>query len=288
MSMKRLAIPLCAICVLLAVAGLLELFAIVFSMNSQAVASEGDSSRGSVSLVKQVKSAVVHERNAQKAREADAIMSARSLVESGAIELNGAALDQETAEKLVGSAAGFASLVQYVDQLAVLPSGCELVATAVAMNAEGAEVSAVDLANRLRFGSNIARDYLGDPIRDGGGLPPVVVAAANQVAVERSLGVRAVDMTGTTSDGVLALVRLGYPVVTWVTEGLEKPRFVGTAAEGLQWYTPEHCVVVYGVEDGEVLVSDSLEGLVRRDLQDFSQVYEACGCKSLMIIPDAV
>ncbi|MBQ9002722.1 MAG: C39 family peptidase [Eggerthellaceae bacterium] len=285
MSMKRLAIPLCAVFSLLVIAGILEMYVVLVPSSTEAVAAEGASSATHTPVLSQVKTAIVFEQRAELARQNEASVSVRSLVEPGTIVVDGAPITQAQAEALVNAGDDFAANVRYIDQKAVLPSGCELVALAVAMNAEGVEVSPGDFVEHLRIGSNAATDYLGDPLRNGGGLPPTVVAAANAWASSRNVGTRAFDLTGTAFSGVLALAKLGYPVVAWTTEGLEKPLFDGAEQSGLQWYSPEHCVVIYGVDGDDVLVSDSLEGLVRRNLSQFASIYEACGNKAILVQP---
>ena len=285
MSVKRLAIPLCAVFVLLALAGVLQIIVLFLSSGSEAVAAEGMTASGETPVISQVGTAVVFEQRAEKARQSEVAVPARSLVDPGFIKVDGKALDKARAEKLVEDADGFTADVQYIDQNTVLASGCELVALAVAMNAEGVEVAPTDFVGHLRQGSNAATDYLGDPARNGGGLPPAVVEAANAWATAHGERARALDLTGTSFDGVLALAALGYPVIAWTTEGLQEPQFRTTSQDGLQWYSPEHCVVVYGVDGDDVLVSDSLEGLVRRNLAQFSRIYESCGNKAILVQP---
>lgn len=283
MSVKRLAASLCAVLALLAIAGVLEVSLLVFSSSSEAVASEGIVTYDGPRFIARVESSIIAEQQAQKAWQNEVVVPARSLVEPGFIVVDGERLKQDAAESLVEGAEGFTTRVQFIDQKTVLASGCELVSVAVALHAEGVDAAPADIASHLRKGANVATDYLGDPARNGGGLPPCVVDAANAWSAEHGNEARALNLTGTTFDGVLALAELGYPVVVWTTERLAEPRFSGAVQDGLQWYRPEHCVVVYGVEGDSVLVSDSLEGLVRRDRAQFSHIYEACGNKAVMV-----
>lgn len=41
---------------------------------------------------------------------------------------------------------------------------------------------------------------------------------------------------------------------------------------------------MYGLEDGRVLVSDPLEGLVSRDADEFGRLYEACGSHAVYLV----
>ena len=285
MSVKRLAISLCAVLSLLVIAGILEMYVVMVPPSAEAVAAEGAVSATQTPVLSKVKTAVVFEQRAEQTRQNETSVSVRSLVEPGFIAVDGAPITQARAEALVKAEDDFAANVRFIDQKAVLPSGCELVSLAVAMNAEGIEVSPGDFVDYLQIGSNAATDYLGDPSRNGGGLPPTVVSTAKAWAASRSVDAQVLDLTGTTFSGVLALAELGYPVVAWTTEGLEKPLFDTAEKSELQWYSPEHCVVVYGVDGDDVLVSDSLEGLVRRNLAQFASIYEACGNKAVLVQP---
>lgn len=71
----------------------------------------------------------------------------------------------------------------------------------------------------------------------------------------------------------------GTPVLVWTTVGMEPPRFSDrlSAVGGYLWYRNFHCVVVYGKDGSDLLVSDPLEGLIRRDLTAFAKIYDACG-----------
>lgn len=71
-------------------------------------------------------------------------------------------------------------------------------------------------------------------------------------------------------------------MLIWTTEAMASP-----SGGGGSWYYPEHCVVIYGVEDDGVLISDSLAGLVVRDRSRFQSIYEAIGRPAMVVLPDA-
>ena len=74
------------------------------------------------------------------------------------------------------------------------------------------------------------------------------------------------------------------PVILWTTMYQEEPSFSGQEIGPYEWYTNEHCVVVYGSEGDEVLVSDPLDGLVKRDRAYFSALFETCGSMAVVIV----
>ena len=86
-----------------------------------------------------------------------------------------------------------------------------------------------------------------------------------------------------TFDELTALVKMGYPVLVWSTMNLEDPQLTGISDGNAEWYSNEHCVVLYALNGNDALVSDPLEGLVTRDASRFAAVYEQCGKHALAI-----
>lgn len=209
-----------------------------------------------------------------------------ALLDGGAIVVDGAALTVDQARTLVLDARPYVDDVEFIDQKQVLVSGCELVALSAIMKAENVSFDLQEVvANHLTVGSHVSTDYLGDPTKNGGGLPPSVVAAANGWLAVTGADARVTNISGTTFEGLKRLTSLGYPVAIWVTEDMKAPIKTGAVEEGMQWYRKEHCVVVYGFEGDDVLVADSLKGLVRQPVADVQKVYEACGSFAMMVLP---
>lgn len=275
MSKKRLIVSFVAVCVLLAVAGIDELLIVMLPAAAEEAPGPADELSGIVESILD-----------QAARPTDEEVQAAELVKTSAIILDGAPLQRAEAESIVHAAGPFASAADHIDQRGVLKSGCEIVSLAVAMRAEGYDVSPAEIADdHMRYGGDFTVDYIGSPRAYGGGFPACIADAGNSWLAGHGAPGRAFNLTGTTFQGVVGLVELGYPVLTWTTEGLANPVRTGTAKDGLQWYRPEHCVVVHGFEGEEVLVSDPLAGLVRRDRAAFERVYDACGKLAVFVRP---
>lgn len=278
-SRKRLLISGSLVVLLLAVAGIVELLLLAFPSPSPS------SPVGQPSPV-----AVARSRTIQLADDARRGFEARAdeLLAAGAILVDGEPLGEEQAFALVADARDCAPAVAFIDQREVLPSGCELVALAAMLEAEGYELDLDSLiTEHLRIGNDIVTEYLGDPRVNGGGFPISVADAANSWLAANGLEGRALDLTGTDFNAVLTLVDLGYPVAIWVTEDMSAPVFVGAAKEGLRWYGKEHCVVLYGREGSDVFIADSLRGDVRCPAADVQKVYDGCGKLALMVDPAA-
>ena len=61
------------------------------------------------------------------------------------------------------------------------------------------------------------------------------------------------------------------------------PVWSGWEVEGWPMYANEHCIVVYGIRDGEVLCSDPLRGLTSAPLGEWYAVWDACGQMAVAI-----
>ena len=178
-------------------------------------------------------------------------------------------------------------------QLPEYPAGCEPVSLTIVLCSLGFEVDAAEIIEGYLpidpTSSDYVHEYGGSVYVDGGTMPPAIVTAANAYLADQgdaAAGLAARDITGTTYAELQDLVEQGYPVLVWTTMYMGEPQFTGFVQEGYEWYYNEHCVVLYGVEGDEVLVSDPLEGLVRRDAAEFGRLYETCGCMAVVIDAD--
>ena len=280
MNKKILIASFGALVVLLVIAGALELLLAVLPASSdgggspqvssaEAESKAGESSPTSTSL------------------PTDEEIRAAELVKTGDIAFDGKPLQRGDAENIVLVAGPYASRVEYVDQLPILSSGCEIVSLAVAMRAEGISADPVAIADdHLSVGNDFSVDYVGSPRDFGGGLPPSIVVAGNSWLRSRGEKARVVDLTGTTFEGVADLVGLGYPVLVWTTEDMVDPIPSGNERNGLRWYEFEHCVVVCGFTDDGVIVADPLVGKVTRDRASFERIYLGCGNMAAFVLPD--
>ena len=199
--------------------------------------------------------------------------------------LDGAPAPDDLVRAVARTKRDYTQHVEYIDQFEVLPAGCEIVALAVVMRSMGCATDPVELAdNYVELGGGTPESYQGDPYSDGSGMPPCIVLAANRWLEERGYEARAYNTTSTSADTLLSLVEQGYPVIAWTTENLVDPSDITEGENGMRWYWPEHSVVVYGVEGGEDLASDSMAGLVRYDRARFAEIYEACGSMSVALL----
>ena len=202
------------------------------------------------------------------------------------IIVDGTHITEDAIAMVASTQAPYTSQVGNVNQnSAGLPSGCEVVSLAVALQSMGFEADPQDIADSfLVMDGSFATGYAGSPYGAGGGYPPGLANAANSYLLANGGGVHAYDLTGTSFDGIKGLVMHGYPVLVWSTMFSEEPQYSNAFDGDEEWYINEHCVVVYGVDDGYVLVSDPIEGYVDRDEGEFSRIYEECGSMALVVI----
>ena len=156
-----------------------------------------------------------------------------------------------------------------------LPTGCESVALTNALLSLGFNLGKTDIAdNWLPLSSCMA---------------PAIVRTADAYLAAQGSSLEATDITGSSLDQVLDQVAGGNPVIAWCTIGLEPPGAAyRTARENgrtYRLYANSHCVVVsgYDLNEGLVLVSDSLAGQVSYDLQQFAVRYYELGAQAVVI-----
>ena len=133
--------------------------------------------------------------------------------------------------------------------------------------------------------------FMGDPHSTDGHscMAPAIVRTADAYLAAQGSSLEATDITGSSLDQVLDQVAGGNPVIAWCTIGLEPPGAAyRTARENgrtYRLYANSHCVVVsgYDLNEGLVLVSDSLAGQVSYDLQQFAVRYYELGAQAVVI-----
>ena len=179
------------------------------------------------------------------------------------------------------------SHVRELLQLPEFPSGCEPTSLTIVLRAMGYDVDIEDMFEGyvpLDATWTDSTSFLGDPYEGGGCFPPVIVNAANDFLSDHGSTATAMDITGSTFRRSARHRRRRHAVILWTTMYQEEPSFSGQEIGPYEWYTNEHCVVVYGSEGDEVLVSDPLDGLVKRDRAYFSALFETCGSMAVVIV----
>ena len=162
------------------------------------------------------------------------------------LKVGGHDISKDRMRQLVRSAADYTSDIEYIDQNAIMPSGCEIIALTITLHCLGYdEAEEIEIADEyVEYGSDEATQFTGSPYSSGGCFAPCIVDAANKWLKDNDSegNAHAYDLTGSSFESICALVELGYPVLVWTTDGMVEP------SVGSDWYQPEHCVVMYSLE----------------------------------------
>lgn len=183
--------------------------------------------------------------------------------------------------------------VQYISQYPELPTGCEITSLTMVMNYYGFKVSKTQMAsNYLEKENNgdFREVFVGDPfsVHGYGCYAKPIVNAANKYFTGNHLNAKAIDISGSDFDVLLAHIRAGVPVLVWNTMEM-KPAYVSahwmTDTGMVEWIAPEHCVVLigYNEEEGTVRIADPMAGIVDRNMQTFRQRYYDMSAQAVYI-----
>ena len=198
--------------------------------------------------------------------------------------LNDSAAQVEDNDGLPVERADYAAQVTSKLQNSVMRGGCELVSLGIALESMGIEADLDRIVeDHLEIDGHFATGYSGSPYSEGAGYPPGIEVAANKYLASIGESARAHDLSGASFASLKNLVNMGYPVLVWTTMDLSDPQFARAFDNGVEWYSNEHCVVLYGFEGDKALVSDPLTVLVERDATRFADVYVQCGSMALAI-----
>lgn len=195
---------------------------------------------------------------------------------------DGVPMSAQMASEYFSQAEPYASNVEEMLQLPLLPSGCELVSLCIALKSMGIEVNPAELAdNHVYISGNYQTGYLSSPYSESGGCFPGPLAnVGNSYLNSLGVSVSCHNITGSAFEGLEALVEAGYPVLIWTTIYQDDPEFEDWESG---WWINEHCVVMHASDGANVYVSDPLRGLTTYDRDTFKSVYEKCGSRALYV-----
>ena len=185
--------------------------------------------------------------------------------------------------------------VPAVNQFPDYPVGCESVALYELLKAYNVDVTIDDIVEKLKkgdapyeengilYGGDPEIEFLGDP-RDYRGWG-VYEKPIEDVANIFKQGIK--NITGTSLNDVLKLVKDGYPVQVWVTIKLSESGIYRTwinkeTGKEIGWKRNLHSVVIVGYSDDYVVVCDSdIGATVRYDRKTFEDRYNYLGKRAL-------
>lgn len=196
--------------------------------------------------------------------------------------------EEEEKRKLYASFPTFNQFPNY-------PTGCESVALYLLLRYHGVNTNVEEIVSSLKkgplpyenngqkLGGNPEVEFIGDPKTkySYGVYNRPIVEVANQY----KSGV--ISKIGLDFSEVLKLVQEKHPVMVWTTINLSKP-FISTTwvdyetGDTIQWISGEHAVVIFGVDDSQVVVSDPYTGTIRKlDQKTFESRYNYLGKRAI-------
>lgn len=84
-------------------------------------------------------------------------------------------------------------------------------------------------------------------------------------------------------DEIFELVQDGIPVISWITNDGKLPQWTDNKIGKYSEYANQMTAIVCGVDGNDVILSDPLHGIVSIDIDEFTVLYEACGCHALWL-----
>jgi len=181
------------------------------------------------------------------------------------------------------------------DQRTYYPNGCESISLYLLLKYNGVEVSPETIVATLKKGDTPHMEgnvkYGGDPEIEFVGNPKdksgygVFEDPIIDVANQFKPGIK--KITGTSLDGVLEIVKQGYPVQVWASSYQRTPAKCNTwihkeSGKTITWYCNFHSLVVIGYANNKIIVSDPLTGtIVRYDRKKFEAAYNFYGRRAI-------
>lgn len=181
------------------------------------------------------------------------------------------------------------------NQFPEYPTGCESVALYLLLNFYEVNVSVEDIVSNLKkgplpyknngqvLGGNPEIEFIGNPkTKYSYGVYNKPIA---EVANQYKNGV--ISKIGLDFSEVLNLVESNHPVMVWTTINLSKP-FISTTwidyktGDTIKWISGEHAVVIFDIEDNQVIISDPYTGTIRKlDKKLFESRYDYLGKRAI-------
>ena len=204
------------------------------------------------------------------------------------------ALAMKRVQEIAGSKLGSDSAYIDVDELIQypeLPTGCEIVALTMALNAVGCDLDKTEIAENYLVYGNYVDGFAGDPFSDdGAGMLPIGTVSTVEYYVEcTGAKVFAYDASGTSLSDLYKFIDAGCPVLTWTTYYMDDPWFAADYYYGDEvypWYDNEHCVTLcgYDLDGGTVDIADPIQGIVTVNADSFEAIFDEIGSYSVVVL----
>lgn len=171
-----------------------------------------------------------------------------------------------------------AARIKVVQQLPDYPSGDEFTAAVSFLQAYGYNTDIPSLIENMNYSANnFVEGYVGDATTDVGYCyAPVLVVCMNNYLFTVQANMRTENMSGITWNHLKEYVQDNNPVIVWLTDDYNYPRFNDTSA-----YDNMRTIVIQKIENGTVTFVDSINGISTLQEQQFQNIWEECGSQCI-------
>ncbi len=189
-------------------------------------------------------------------------------------------------------------VVPVIPQNPELPNGCEITSAAIVLNYLGVSADKLTLAdhylpkNEEYQQTDPEKAYMGSPREGEIGYycmtDPVVKAVNQYLADTGQTHLKAQDVSGDSLADLKRYLLKGIPVLVWVTQDFEEPRYVEsfTLPDGSMPYLNLHCLVLTGYDDNRLYLTDPLAHTASVTRGKFANIYREMGSRAVIIRPN--
>lgn len=217
----------------------------------------------------------------------------------GSAELS-KSLSEDTSETV---SAQIIENVPYINQEKRYPRGCEAVATVMALNYYGADISVDEFIveclpigvspffddNGIRYGDDPEKFYVGSPydLTGYGCYDGVIVQAVENTELRdiASFSVIGETMSYLTSN----YIDKSIPVIIWVTTDMVPPRYSSSwtdlaTGNEVKWMYPMHCVLLTGYDESFYYIHDPhYKGYMKYPKESVETAFDGMGRRAVVI-----
>lgn len=174
--------------------------------------------------------------------------------------------------------------VEVINQLPEFPSGDEFAATTSFLNAYGYSANIYSLLNYMNYdATNYVECYVGDARTNTGYCyAPALVICINNYLSDIDARIRVYNSTGLHYEALKEYVSNGEPMIVWYTSDGNMPEYNNELYKNhFRTYTNQQVIVVYNIEKGIVEATDSLNGYISIQEDEFQRIWEASGSQCI-------
>lgn len=184
-----------------------------------------------------------------------------------------------------------------------LPTGCEATSLTMVLNYLGYSVDKSVIAgnflprsinfyksNGQSYGPDFRTTFAGNPFTEYGYgcLAPAIVTTANNYLASYGRGdLEVINASGSSIYQLYEYINQDIPVVIWATMYMKEPYKTASwytpSGELVTWTAQEHCLVLIGYDNNNVVVNDPLVGTTTYNRALFEKRYSQLGAQAVVL-----